>query len=549
MSAPRILILENEPNDIGSLQVALQDLPLEIHVADRTAAGLRSLVGQRFHTVLCNLRMPGGGGLAVLRAARRLNLPPPVILLTGCGDEGKLSECLAAGAFDFLSKPVERFTLLAILRRALLQSGLICEASLPGPASRPTLQIANLVGTSPAMQEVLGHIAKVAAADANVCLYGESGTGKELVARAIHYVGPRAQQPLIVLDCAAIPEGLLESELFGHVKGAFTSAVSDREGLFQLADGGTLFLDEVAELPLPLQAKLLRVVQCREVRPVGGRHPIKVNVRLIAATHRDLRAQVQAGQFREDLFYRLEVLPITLPPLRARKADIPLLVEHFITEVRRHSATPLRGVSSRTIAAFLQHDWPGNVRELENCIERAAIMAEQEILDLPDLTPLLHRAATGAPAPGPLTWPCTLKDAERALILQTLQNVQGNRARAAELLGISLRSLHYKLRELRGTGHLPAARSGKGSNGSRNQNNAASVVRGPFSAAGRAAGDSPGTREGRALAPAHTAAQDSGQPTAGAGESMRDHPPSLRPPAWWLPGAGNEGVPGPRTAA
>jgi transcriptional regulator with GAF, ATPase, and Fis domain len=304
------------------------------------------------------------------------------------------------------------------------------------------------------MNEVLWRIAKVAEADTNVAVYGESGTGKELVARAIHYSGRRAKHPLIVLDCAAIPEGLMESEMFGHVRGAFTSAMSDREGVFQLASGGTLFLDEVGELSLPLQAKLLRVIQCREFRKVGGKHPIKVDVRIIAATNKDLRNMVAEAKFREDLFYRLEVIPLVIPPLRQRKEDVPLLVDHFIQEFNRNNKKQIRGVSSRTMGVLLRYHWPGNVRELENCIERAAVMADGDILDVTDLTQILRPVAAGvAPPPSaPDSWPRSLRDAERDLILKTLQSVQGNRTRAAELLGISLRGLHYKLKSLREQG-------------------------------------------------------------------------------------------------
>jgi len=314
------------------------------------------------------------------------------------------------------------------------------------------------------MNEVLARIAKVAKADTNVCIYGESGTGKELVARAIHYSGPRADHPLIVLDCAAIPEGLMESEMFGHVKGSFTSAMSDREGVFQLADGGTLFLDEVAELPLPLQAKLLRVIQCREFRKVGGKNPIKVNVRIIAATNKDLRQMVSDGKFREDLYYRLEVIPLNLPALRQRKEDIPLLVDHFIQKFNRNNTKQVRGVSSRTMGVLLRYHWPGNVRELENCIERAAVMTDADILDVTDLTQILRPTVSDASKASTNgddeAWPRSLKDAERDLILKTLRNVQGNRTRAAELLGISLRGLHYKLKSLRQEGFTSALSDG-----------------------------------------------------------------------------------------
>jgi DNA-binding NtrC family response regulator len=423
---------------------------VETQVADGTAAAIRRLSGERFEAVLCDLVMTQGGGMAVLRFMQSRGIRTPVIIITGYGDEETAEECLAAGAFDFISKPVDRLSLLAVLRRALLRSGSPFE-EIPPPQPRQPAHFPHLIGNSEAMQAVLARVAKVAEADTNVCIYGQSGTGKELVARAIHYTGPRANQPLIVLDCAAIPEGLMESEMFGHVRGSFTSAVADREGVFQLADGGTLLLDEVGELTLPLQAKLLRVIQCREFRKVGGRHPIKVNVRIIAATNKDLRSMVTEGKFREDLFYRLEVIPILLPPLRQRKEDIPLLVDHFIQKFNRNNKKQVRGVSSTTMGALLRYDWPGNVRELENCIERAAVMADGDILDVKDLAQVLR---TGAPPvrSDPDPWPRSLKDAERDLILRTLQSVQGNRTRAAELLGISLRGLHYKLKSFRQEG-------------------------------------------------------------------------------------------------
>jgi len=304
----------------------------------------------------------------------------------------------------------------------------------------------DLIGNSAPMQAVYRWIGKVAAAAANICLYGESGTGKELVAQAIHTAGRRRGRPFVVLDCAAIPEGLMESEMFGHVRGAFTSAVGDRVGVFQLADTGTLFLDEVAELPLPLQAKLLRVIQQREFRRVGTSTPLRVDVRLIAATNRDLATLVQQGRFREDLFYRLDVLRFPLPPLRERKEDIPLLVTHFVQQLNQHRDQPLKGVTARTLKRLLQYDWPGNVRELQNCIERAGVLAEGALIDLEAPHRLGPRGAAlnGAAAGTGLT----LRDRERALILDTLHQTRGNKTAAAALLGISLRGLHYKLRRL-----------------------------------------------------------------------------------------------------
>jgi transcriptional regulator with PAS, ATPase and Fis domain len=260
----------------------------------------------------------------------------------------------------------------------------------------------------------------------------------------------------------------MESEMFGHVKGSFTSAIADRDGVFQLADGGTLFLDEVGELSLPLQAKLLRVIQCREFRKIGGKHPIKVDVRIVAATNKDLRAMTTEGKFREDLYYRLDVIPLTIPPLRDRKEDIPLLVDHFIEKFNGSNKKQIRAVSSRTMGTLLRYNWPGNVRELENCIERAAVMADGDILDITDLANILRPACAGA-APPPSdgnVWPRSLKAAERDLIQKTLQGVQGNRTRAAELLGISLRGLHYKLKSLREesvTADLPEDKETRGS--------------------------------------------------------------------------------------
>jgi two-component system response regulator AtoC len=426
-------------------------LPLDICTAEGTALAVQRLSQERFHAVLSDLVMPGGGGLEVLRFVRSHGLSTPVIIITGYGDEESVEECVTAGAFEFIVKPIDRLALLAVLRRALLRSGLMFEERLSPASAPPLLEYPDLVGSSAAMQEVLWRVAKVAEADTNVCLYGESGTGKEMIARAIHSTGPRASHPLIVMDCAAIPEGLMESEMFGHVKGAFTSAARDREGVFQLADGGTLLLDEVGELSLPLQAKLLRVIQCREFRKVGGKDPIRVNVRIIAATNRDLRAMVGEGKFREDLFYRLDVIPITLPPLRDRKEDIPLLVDYFIEKFNRNNKKQIQGFSDRTIGTLLRYHWPGNVRELENCIERAAVMADTDLLDISDLDQILHPARTQSPGPSPQTEtsPQSLKDVERDLILKTLESVQGNRTRAAELLGISLRGLQYKLKALR----------------------------------------------------------------------------------------------------
>ena len=464
MSRGRVLIVDDEVEQSELLRLHLESLPINVQVAERAESAIKLLSTERFHAVLCDLVMPGDGGREVLRFVQSQDLQIPVIIITGYSDEETAEECLSAGAFDFVSKPIDHLSLLGVLRRALLRSGLIFEDMTERPVERPTPQFPHLIGKSDSMNAVLWRIAKIAEADTNVCIYGESGTGKELVAHAIHYSGPRANRPLIVLDCTAIPEGLMESEMFGHVKGSFTSAASDREGVFQLADGGTLFMDEVGELSLFLQAKLLRVLQCREFRKVGGKHPIKVNVRIIAATNKDLRAMVSEGKFREDLFYRLEVIPLTLPPLRQRKEDIPLLVDHFIQKVNRNNKKQIRGVSSHTMGVLLRYHWPGNVRELENCIERAAVMAEGDIVDITDLAQIVRPAGAdtlSSQLDGD-AWPGKLKEAEWDLILKTLESVNGNRTRAAGLLGISLRGLHYKIKEMEQHRAIPQAISWPG---------------------------------------------------------------------------------------
>ena len=448
MSQGRILIVDDSQEQLALLTSILRSLPFEIQSVDSTDAATSWLARERFHAAICDLVMPGGGGAEILHFARQHGIQTPIIILTGYAGEDVATVCMDLGAFDFVAKPIDRLSLIAVLRRALLRSGLMFE-EIPrttAPVRPPALTY--LVGASEAMAQVFAQIAKVAEAQANVCIYGESGTGKELVAQAIHSLGPRRDRPLVVLDCASIPEGLMESELFGHVKGAFTSAVTDHAGVFEAADGGTLFLDEIGELSLALQGKLLRVIQCREFRKLGGTQHIRVDVRIIAATNKDLRALVAAKRFREDLLFRLEVVPISLPPLRERKEDIPLLVEHLIAKFNRNNLKQIRGVSGRSMAELLRYAWPGNIRELENVIEQAAVMAEGDLLEITDLAAFLQRGGSGGVAEEVITWPRSLKEAERELILKTLQNVQGNRTRAAELLRISLRGLHYKLREI-----------------------------------------------------------------------------------------------------
>jgi two-component system response regulator AtoC len=453
MPRGRVLLICSQAKEKDAIRSLLKPLPLQIDSADGVKAAIDTLQYRRFHVIIVapvgELTGEKDNVEEVFRALKDGGQETPVIAIVAPGELSRADKYQAAGAFDFMIMPVDRYAFVGVVRRALLRSGLIFPEEIAEPAAdRPIPLFPFLVGTSKPMMAVLRQIAKVAAAEANVCVYGESGTGKELVARAIHYSSPRANRPMIAFDCAAIPEGLMESEMFGHVKGSFTSAVADRDGVFQLADGGSLFLDEVGELSLPLQAKLLRVIQGREFRKVGGKEPVKVDVRIIAATNKVLAGMVQAGTFREDLFFRLEVLSITVPPLRQRKEDIPVLVDHVIQRFNRQNQKQIHGVSQKTMGALLRHDWPGNVRELENCIERAAVMSDGDTLNVEDLTQVMRPARSGQ---APLSLPedpsaFSLKDVERVAILRALRHAEGDKVRAAELLGVSLRTLYYKLK-------------------------------------------------------------------------------------------------------
>jgi transcriptional regulator with PAS, ATPase and Fis domain len=314
------------------------------------------------------------------------------------------------------------------------------------------------VGQSAQLAEVLAKVEKVAAGDANVCISGESGTGKELIARAIHAQSPRGDRPLVTLDCTAIPEGLMESHLFGHVRGSFTGAVEHRTGFFALAHTGTLFIDEISELSLPLQAKLLRVIQTREFVKVGGSKPTRTDIRLITASNKDLRRAVREGQFREDLYYRIAVVMIEVPPLRARRGDIGLLVEHFLRKFAAAHHKRVPRLTGRAQELLLGAEWPGNVRQLENCIEQAVVLSENDVIDV-DVLPLAEAAGKrgGDSAKPALPSGLTLRDLEQQYILQTLDSVGGNRTQAARLLGISLRCLQYKLKAYRQGGYEPLA--------------------------------------------------------------------------------------------
>jgi DNA-binding NtrC family response regulator len=452
MTPGQVLFVLGEGNKANGLHAFLNALPVQVETASGVTAARGILSAREFHAIVLHAGSTEDEANGTLRFLTDYQDETPIVVLAEQISPVLVDKYHAAGAFDLMVRPVDKHALVAVLRRALLRNGLAFALDDPPrcAATEPVPHFPFLVGTSKPMMDVLRRIAKVASSETNVCVYGESGTGKELVARAIHYSSRRAVGPLIVFDCTAVPDGLMESEMFGHTRGAFTSAVAERDGVFQMAEGGSLFLDEVGELNLPLQAKLLRVVQCREFRKVGGKESIKADVRIIAATNKNLADMVDAGTFREDLLFRLDVLSIVLPPLRRRKEDIPVLVDHVVQRFNRQNQKQVRSVDPQAMAALLRHDWPGNVRELENCLERAAVMSESDVIGQDDIAHSLRRVRrtdTSDPSSTDSALPFSLKDVEREAIFRALRSVGGDKAHAAKLLGISLRTLYYKLKE------------------------------------------------------------------------------------------------------
>ncbi len=396
--------------------------------------------------------MPGMDGLELLETLRPSHPDLPVVLMTGFGSVDTAVRAMKAGAFDYIIKPIEKDELIVVLERALEKRSLVAEVEKLRAEVDERYGFENLVGATPAIREVFRLVRAVADSDARVLLTGPTGTGKELLARAIHYRSPRRKAPFVAINCAALPEGLVESELFGHEKGAFTGAVRRHRGRFEQADGGTLLLDEVGEVPLSTQVRLLRVLETAELQRVGGTDTIKVDVRVIAATNRDLRAEVRAGRFREDLYYRLNVFHIPVPPLRERLDDIPLLVDHFIARQARAHQRPARRVSPEVLDRLMRYPWPGNVRELEHVIERAVILSPGEVITEVRLPDLDEADAADAASAGLLREGWTINDAladlERRLIVEALRRERGVQARAARLLGISRSNLNYRIKKL-----------------------------------------------------------------------------------------------------
>jgi DNA-binding NtrC family response regulator len=397
-----------------------------------------------FDAVLTDLRMPQKSGLDLLRFLRNRDPDALVLVLTAFGDAAAAAEAIRAGAYDFISKPYDISRLRETLGRALVRQRLAKRP--PGSTVSSGTEVGDslaLVGHSPAIIDVMKTVARVAASQATVLVLGETGTGKELVARTVHRYSDRASRRFVTVNCSALAEGLLESELFGHVRGAFTGAANSRPGLFREADKGTLFLDEIGDISPGLQARLLRVLQEQEIVPVGSETPIKVDVRVIAATHRDLPEAVRAGRFREDLYYRLDVVTLRLPPLRERRQDIPLLVDHFLRALSlRHGRGPV-AMDSEAQRRLLAYDWPGNIRELQNVLERAVLLAEQGVIGPEHLATNLLPAAASSTEPETLPSAALrpLEDIEREHVIRVLAATGGNREESSRILGISRRTL------------------------------------------------------------------------------------------------------------
>lgn len=438
-----VLIVDDDEKMRTILQKVLQREGYEVTLANNGQSAISLVKNDGFDLVVSDIRMPGMDGLTLLEHIRELSPDTTVIMMTAFGSVDSAVEAMKQGAYDYINKPFKMDEVLIILSRAVEEKRLRHELISMREALEARYGFENIVGKSKPMLDVFELIQRVAHTSATVLIHGASGTGKELVAQAIHYNSPRKDGSFVPVNCGAIPEDLLETELFGHVKGAFTGASGDKTGLFAEADHGTLFLDEISELSLPMQTKLLRVLQEKEVRRVGDTKSFSVDVRVIAASNKNLDERVKDGLFREDLFYRLNVIPIVLPELRRRVEDIPLLVQHFLKKYADEAGS-LKRISREALAALMQYPWPGNVRELENAIERTAILCPQDEIGLEDLPRELY-SSEGLSLSHAMQEGATLEELEKEYILRVLENEKGNQTRASEILGIDRRTLYRKL--------------------------------------------------------------------------------------------------------
>ena len=441
-----ILVVDDEPPQLELISGFLKKQGFEVTLAESGEKALQIFRRESFDLVLTDQRMPNLSGLDLLKAVRAVNPETPVIVVTAYGSIETAVSAIKAGATDYLTKPLNLDELLHRIEKVREHHRLVLENRDLREELGERHRIEGIIGESGRMLEVFSLVRRVAPSEATVLIRGESGTGKELIAKAIHFASPRASGPLVKVNCAALPETLLESELFGHEKGAFTGAFVTRKGRFEVASGGTIFLDEIGDLPTHLQAKLLRVLQEREFERVGSSKPISIDVRILAATHRDLERLLKAGQFRDDLYYRLNVVTIVLPPLRERRQDLPLFMDHLLRVFAEKNGKKIRGFTSEAREALLRYDYPGNVRELENIIERASVITRSDVIGRADL-PISIQEPEVEVINSETDLPVVVERLERRMIREALARSGGVQTRAAEQLGITERALRYKLKK------------------------------------------------------------------------------------------------------
>jgi two-component system response regulator PilR (NtrC family) len=448
----KILIVDDERSMRDVLSIMLKRAGYAVSTATDGEEAIGLLGSEIFDLVITDLKMPKVGGLEVLKAVKDASPDTVVLVITAFASTETAVEAMKRGAYDYVTKPFQVDEVQLIIRNALERRRLTTENALLKREIATQASFTQIIGQSEAMQKVFEIVRKVADSKSNVLICGESGTGKELVARAIHYNSARERMPFVAVNCSALPEPLLESELFGHMKGSFTGAISNKEGLFEAANGGTVFLDEIGDMSPAIQVKLLRVIQEREFRRVGGTRDVKVDVRIIAATNKDLEKAVADGTFREDLYYRLDVIPIHLPPLRMRSGDIPLLVNHFLERFGQASGKPVLGVTPDAMRLLLNHEWKGNVRELENLIERLVAFSTGQEITAEELESWLHRPVTTTTTGYPTDIPSDGLDLERListiekdLLLKALERAKWVKKKAARLLCLNTRSFRYRL--------------------------------------------------------------------------------------------------------